>query len=161
MAENFNTFIQLVKHPVRFRMFLFLRLPAAFFSGVRVREISPASCTTVVPFKWFSQNPFRSTYFACLAMAAELSTGALALGHLYKRQPRVSMLVTAMEASFHRKAIGITSFTCSEGEKIFAAIADAIATGEGVTVNVSSTGVNSAGEPVATFHFQWSFKVKR
>jgi hypothetical protein len=35
-----------------------------------------------------SQNPFRSTYFACLSMAAEMSTGALALGIYIKENLR-------------------------------------------------------------------------
>ncbi|HMU57084.1 MAG TPA: thioesterase, partial [Chitinophagaceae bacterium] len=82
-----------MKHPATFRMFLLTKLPSAFFSGVRIRDLDDEKCTATVPFKWFSQNPFRSTYFACLSMAAEMSTGALALAHLYKSDPPVSMLV--------------------------------------------------------------------
>ena len=72
-----NQFIQTLKNPVLFRLYLFYKLPAAFFSGVRVREIDEQHCVVTVPYKWFSQNPFRSTYFACLAMAA----AAYVLGH--------------------------------------------------------------------------------
>ena len=57
--------------------FYFQKLPAAFFSGVRIKEVGETKCRVSVPYKWFTQNPFRSTYFACLAMAAEMSTGAL------------------------------------------------------------------------------------
>ena len=56
-------------------------------------------CITSVPYKWLTQNPFRSTYFASLAMAAEMSTGILALSNVYKRNPPFSMLVIKMEAS--------------------------------------------------------------
>ena len=104
MNTDLDQFIKMIKHPAKSRMFLFFKLPSAFFSGVRIREISGSACTVTVPYKWFSQNPFRSTYFACLAMAAELSTGALAMGHLYKRKQKVSMLVTGMNASFHKKS---------------------------------------------------------
>ena len=93
MSNHAADFIQLAKHPFKFRLFLFSKLPAAFFSGVRVREIDENKCVVSVPFKWLTQNPFRSTYFASLSMAAEMSTGALALAQIYKRSPPVSMLV--------------------------------------------------------------------
>ena len=93
MNEGTAAFIKLVKHPFKFRIFLLSRLPSAFFCGVRVREMDEQHCVVTVPYKWLSQNPFRSTYFACLSMAAEMSTGALSMAHSYKRQPPVSMLV--------------------------------------------------------------------
>lgn len=43
-------------------------------------------------------------------MAAEMSTGILALAHIHKRQPSVSMLVIKMEAHYHKKAVGPTLF---------------------------------------------------
>src|SRR5436190_24322650 len=89
-------FQQLVRHPVKFRMFLFSKLPSAFFSGVRVRSIDDNKTVVTVPYKWFSQNPFKSTYFACLAMAAEMSTGLLGLMHTYKRDQAISMLVVGL-----------------------------------------------------------------
>lgn len=142
-------------------MFLFLKLPSAFFAGVRVREFSPDRCTASVPYKWFSQNPFRSTYFACLAMAAELSTGALAMAHLVGRRPRVSMLVTSIRGDFRKKATGITSFTCEDGGSLRDAIAHAAERSEAVTISATSTGRNESGDIVAIFTIEWSFKVKR
>jgi hypothetical protein len=97
-------FIKTINHPFKFRLFLLTKLPSAYFAGVRVREASESRCVVTVPYKWFSRNPFRSTYFACLSMAAEMSTGALAMAHLYKRKPAVSMLVTKVESSYHKKA---------------------------------------------------------
>ena len=76
MNSSTHKFIQMIKHPVKFRMFLFWKLPAAFFSGVRIKEIDEERCVVTVPYKWLTQNPFRSTYFASLGMAAEMSTGA-------------------------------------------------------------------------------------
>ena len=83
MNPNTATFIKLMKHPVKFRIFLFTKLPAAYFAGVRVRELDEKKCMVTVPYKWLSQNPFRSTYFACLSMAAEMSTGALEIGRAH------------------------------------------------------------------------------
>jgi hypothetical protein len=160
MENNLQTFIKLMKHPVKFRMFLFSKLPSAFFAGVRLREMDARSCAVSIPYKWFSQNPFRSTYFACLGMAAEMSTGALAMAHLYKINPPVSMLVTAIEGSFLKKATDMTIFICEDGELIRETIAEAIASGQGKIVRAKSIGRNIAGEPVAEFYITWSFKKK-
>ena len=153
-------FIRLMKHPVKFRMFLFFKLPAAFFSGVRIKEIDESRSVVTVPYKWFSQNPFKSTYFACLAMAAELSTGVLALMHVHKRNPAVSMLVVKLEAVYFKKAVGISFFTCSSGDLIKATVEKAVATGEGQVITVASEGVNAKGEKIADFFITWSFKRK-
>ena len=104
MSPHTASFIKLMKHPVKFRMFLFSKLPAAFFAGLKVQEADAKHCVVTVPYKWFTKNPFRSTYFACLSMAAEMSTGALAMAHLYKIQPPVSMLVVKVESEYFKKA---------------------------------------------------------
>jgi len=155
-----DKFLQTIKHPVKFRLFLLSKLPSAFFSGVRVIDADEKKCTVKVPYKWFSQNPFKSTYFACLSMAAEMSTGILALAHIYKRQPAVSMLVLKVEGNFIKKATGITVFTCEEGAVIKRTIEDAIMSNEGKIVTARSYGRNDAGEVVADFAITWSFKVK-
>ena len=154
-------FIKLMKHPVKFRMFLFTKLPAAWFAGVRVREVDEKKCVVTVPYKWLSQNPFRSTYFACLSMAAEMSTGSLAMAYLYKLNPPVSMLVVKVDSEYFKKATGRTSFVCEDGELFQKAIEETIATGEARTVKAQSVGTNKEGEVVAEFYITWSFKAKR
>ena len=130
VASNREKFLQLIRHPVKFRMFLFNKLPSAFFSGVRVKTIDEHKAIVTVPYKWFSQNPFRSTYFACLAMAAEMSTGLLGLLHTHKRAPAISMLVVGLEAKYFKKATSVTTFTCEDGTAINNTIEEAISTGE-------------------------------
>jgi len=161
MESNFQSFANIVRHPFKFRFFLFSKLPSAWFSGVRVKSIEENKCEVTVPFKWFSQNPFRSTYFACLSMAAEMSTGALAMGYLYKNIPTVSMLVVKTEAEYFKKATGRTLFTCEDGTLIKKTIEEAIITGDSKSVIAKSVGRNSAGEVVAEFKITWSFKVKQ
>ncbi len=160
MNPNTQDFIKLMKHPVKFRMFLFTKLPAAYIAGVRVREVDEKKCVATVPYKWLSQNPFRSTYFACLSMAAELSTGALAMAHLYKINPPVSMLVVKVESEYFKKATGRTSFVCEDGELFQKTIEETIATGEPKTLRAKSVGANKEGEIVAEFYITWSFKAK-
>jgi len=160
MGSNFGLFAKQMVSPLKFRLFLLSKLPSAYFSGVRIKSIDENRCEVTVPFKWFSQNPFRSTYFACLSMAAEMSTGALALGHLYKRKPAVSMLVVKTEGEYFKKAIDKTTFVCEAGEEINKMIGEAVSTGEPRTVRAGSVGKNKAGEVVAEFYITWSFKVK-
>ncbi len=156
-----TAFISLMKHPLKFRLFLLTKLPSAYFAGVRVREVDEKKCVVTVPYKWFSKNPFRSTYFACLAMAAEMSTGALALTHLYKRKPAVSMLVVKVEGEYFKKAADTTRFVCVDGELIRQTIEDSIASGEAKSIRARSTGTNEKGELVAEFFITWSFKARK
>ncbi len=158
--SNAAQFLQLINSPIKFRLFLLSKLPAAFISGVRVRSADENKCVVTVPYKWLSQNPFKSTYFACLSMAAEMSTGVLAMAHIYKRNPPVSMLVLKVEGSFMKKAVGRTTFTCEEGQLIRQTIEDAIISNEGKMVTARSYGRNKDGEVVAEFSITWSFKAK-
>lgn len=161
MDADKDKFIKLVQHPVKFRLFLFFKLPSAFFSGVKVKHIDASKTMVTVPYKWFSQNPFKSTYFACLAMAAEMSTGLLGMMHTYKNSPAISMLVTGIEGNYFKKATGITTFSCEDGDVINNTIRDAVSSGEGKVIKAKSIGRNTEGELVAEFFITWSFKAKR
>ncbi|SFE36208.1 protein of unknown function [Chitinophaga sp. CF118] len=154
-------FIRFAQHSLKFSLYLLWKLPSAWLAGVRVKQLKEESCITVVPYRWLSQNPFRSTYFACLSMAAEMSTGLLAIMYTQAASPKqVSMLVTGMEATFLKKATGKTWFTCEDGVAISNAIDEAIMSGEGVTFTAVSTGKSQDGTVIATFAITWSFKAK-
>lgn len=153
-------FYRLVVHPLKFRFFLLAKLPAALLAGVKVREANNERCVASVPYKWLSRNPFRSTYFACLSMAGEMSTGVLAMGCLYKRKPAVSMLVVKVESEYFKKATGRTYFTCEDGALFEKAVEEAITSGAATSVRARSEGKNKAGDTVAVFYITWSFKAK-
>ena len=160
MNLSFNIFKQLITSPIKFRYFLFQKLPAAFFSGLRIHYFDSEKCVVRIKYSWFTMNPFKSVYFAVEAMAAEMCSGMLAFGQVYQRTPKVSMLVVKMEVAFVKKATGVILFTCEDGQMIQNAINDAIASGEGKTIVCKSIGTNSANEVVAEFNFTWSFKAK-
>ena len=153
-------FFALLNNRLKFRLFLLGKLPAAYFSGLRVVEANEPYCRISVPYGWLTQNPFRSAYFASLSMAAELSTGALVMAHIYGRKPAASMLLVAMDGQFYKKATGMTTFTCSEGLAIKAAVQKAYDSLQPQTFTVESVGDNSNGERVALFRFTWSVKVR-
>jgi hypothetical protein len=160
VEHNANAFFLLANNPFKFKFFLLSKLPAALIAGVKIAQCNEESCSVSVPYKWLTQNPFKSTYFASLSMAAEMSTGVLALAHIYKREPAVSMLVLKVDGNFLKKATGITIFTCEDGVMIRKTIEDAIFSNEGKTVTARSYGRNKANEIVAEFAVTWSFKVK-
>jgi hypothetical protein len=155
-----SSFNRLIKNPVKFKFFLLKNLPAAYFSGLRIVHIDAERCEVSVPFKWFTQNPFRSTYFACLSMAAEMSTGVLAMGAIYNQSEKVSMLIVSNNAIYHKKATSVTRFSCNDGKAIQDAIALAVSTGSPQTITCQSEGKDEQGNVIAAFTFTWSFKAR-
>ena len=152
-------FRRTISSPLKLRLFMLRSLPMAYLAGLRLREITPTRAVITVPFKYLTQNPFRSIYFACLSMAAEMASGILAMMNI-QGQGRVSMLVVGLEAEFTKKAVGLIAFTSEDGQRIAQAIADSRASGEGRTVVCTSTGVDEAGDTVAVFRITWSFRAK-
>jgi hypothetical protein len=160
MNPKFELFSKQITNPVKFRFFMLQRLPAALFAGLRIKSFTEQDAVITVRYKWFNQNPFRSMYFAVQSMAAEMSTGLLASGQVYERNPAVSMLVVGLEAQFLKKAVDTISFTCADGHAIANAVETAIRTGESVVFKAHSTGRNEAGEVVSEFWITWSFKIR-
>ena len=150
--------IKKLSNPFWFRFYLMLVLPAAFFSGLRIQSLSTGSAVVGIRYSWFTKNPFRSIYFAVLGMAAEMSTGVLALVHTQYRRPRISMLVIGMQASFHKKAVGKIRFECHDGHKVSQAIEKTVASKEGVTCETVSKGYDEKDRCVAEFTITWTFK---
>lgn len=144
----------------KFNLFLFFKLPAAFWCGVRLKSISDESCVATVKHRWFNQNPFKSMYFAVQAMAAELTTGALCVSKIKYSGVNISMLVATNNASFTKKATGRITFTCNDGAFINDAIQKTIETKLGQTVWMKSIGIDEKGDVVSEFNFEWTVKVK-
>ncbi len=160
MSANFKAFKAIITNPIKYQLFLLNKLPMAFLAGLKLLTLQEDTAVVSVRFKWLNQNPFRSMYFAVLAMAAELSTGILAVAQTYKSNPSVSMLVVKCEGEFYKKAVGNIIFTCVDGLKIATAIQETITTKQGVTITSTTVGKNEQDEVVANFIFTWSFKAK-
>jgi hypothetical protein len=158
--SNSDKFIKQVTTPFLFRLFMLKELPMLFLAGVTVKELSNRHAVTRLKYSYLTKNPFRSVYFACLAMAAELSSGAIAMMLVKNSGAKISMLVTGMRVDYTKKAVGMILFTCNEGDKIAEAIATTKQTGEGVMITVNSIGKDEAGDIVASFVFTWSFRRK-
>ena len=144
--------------PLLMRGFMLTKLPLALVAGLKVRELDRERCVVTVPYGWRTTNPFRSTYFAALSMAAEMSTGAAGLMATELAPQPVALLIVNLEASFGKKATALTAFTCEDGAKAFAAVAETLRTGEAATARLESVGRMPDGTEVARFVFTWSFK---
>jgi hypothetical protein len=153
-------FIRQVTNPFLFRLFCLKELPMLFLAGVTVKELSEEHAVTSIRYSYLTKNPFRSVYFACLGMVAELSAGVIAMLFVRDASPKVSMLVVGMKADFRKKATGRIFFSCRDGKKLADAIAETQRTGEGVTTEVKTQGKDEKGEVVAEFVITWSFKRK-
>ena len=156
---DLTVFLRLANTPWKMRLYLLRRLPGAWFMGMNVQHVDTQKAVVALPYRWRSQNPFRSIYFAAQCAAAELSTGMLVLAHLQEKPP-ASMLVTGFEAEFLKKADQKLLFTCNEGAEIAKVIAQAIESGEGQIFTATSTGTLPDGTVAARMKVTWSFKRK-
>jgi len=141
-----------------FRMYLLFNLPMGFLCGMRIRKLNEETCEVTVPYKWLNKNPFKSTFWAVLGMAAEMNGAAVILQYTYGHKPSISTLPVKCEAEFLKKATDTTTFTCNDSKMVKEKVEEAIRTGEGVTFNTTSNGLNKNGEIVCKFNFTWSIK---
>lgn len=145
-------------NPLVFWFAMLLKLPSAIFWKLRVKKLDQHSCEVTIPYFWRSQNPFKSIYFAALAGAAELSTGALCQMALAGKG-KFSMLVVDFRAEYFKKASTKITFSCEQGNELFELIGR-LNPGETSQLTMISTGKNTSGETVARFYVTWSFKRK-
>jgi hypothetical protein len=135
-------------------------MPIAWLSGLKMDNVTSDTASVFIKFRFLNQNPFKSMYFACQAMAAEMTTGLLAMGHIENHSENISMLVLDFQASFSKKAVGKVKFICSDGTIAQKAIQKAIETKLGVSCPMESKAYDSSGDCVSTYQIIWSFKVK-
>jgi len=72
----------------------------------------------------------------------------------------VSMLVVKVEGEYFKKAVGLSTFVCEDGQQIKTTIEQAVQTNEPKTFRARSLGKNEAGEVIAEFFITWSFKAR-
>ncbi|UXP30808.1 DUF4442 domain-containing protein [Reichenbachiella agarivorans] len=145
--------------PWKLRLFLLTKLPMGWLSGMKVTEINEQKAVTTVNHRWLNQNPFGSMYFAVQAMAAELSTGVLALTAVQGEKKKILAIIVENRAEFVKQAKERIYFSCTEGQKVLAAVDQAKRSKEPITVSLHVEGKTKNGTLVSVFHFSWNFKV--
>ena len=147
-----------VLNPWSFWLFQWQTLPLAAAAGLRLRTLDEARCTVFLPGGWRTQNPFRSTYFAAQAMAAEMSTGAPAMVLVGGAPVSVAMLVREVRGVFSQKIVGESLFGFADVAGMHAAVERAAASGDSEAFVARSVGTTADGKLAAEFDITWSFK---
>jgi hypothetical protein len=147
-----------VLSPLGFRLYLVSRLPLAFAAGLRIERLDESACVVRLPGGWRTQNPFRSTYFAAQAMAAEMASGAPAMVLVEGAAASTSMLVREFRAVFTKKVVGTSRFTFADVAGMRAAVERAAAGGEGETYVARTLGHAQDGVQAGEFEVTWSFR---
>lgn len=142
-------------NPVYFRLFLARRLPMGFLSGMRMQQIDDNLCEVTMRHRWLIQNPFRSTFWAVLGMAAEMTTGALLMAYTLNQSKRVSFILIGNEAEYFKKARGKMRFVCNASREIKKVIEQAMEDGEKHELQLPSKVYNSDNELIAEMSFTW------
>jgi len=153
-------FRKLATNRLLVKLFFLQKMPMGLLNGLRIVEIDEKHASVSVPYNYLTKNPFRSLYFAVQSMAAEMSSGAMAIAEIKAASRPVSMLVYDMQAKFTKKAQSRVLFTCNDGEAIRQAIRETLETGVGRTATITSIGIDQAGDKVSEFNFTWTFKAK-
>jgi hypothetical protein len=139
-------------------LWLWKTLPLAAFAGLRVVRLDEDGCSVRLPGGWRTQNPFRSTYFAAQAMAAEMSTGAPALVLTADVPASVAMLVVRLSATYAKKIVGESVFAFDDLAGMRTTVERAAASDEPQVFAARSVGRDAAGDVAAEFEITWSFK---
>jgi hypothetical protein len=156
--KNIRFVRRVMNNRLLFKVMIFFRVPLDFITGTRIKRLNEQSCEVSVPYRWLNKNPFRSTFWAVLGMAAEMSTGTLVMMYTYKLKPSVAIIVGHCTGEFTAKATDRTTFVCNDGKRIAATVKKAMQTGEPQEVVCRTTGYSQAGEEIARFTFTWKMK---
>jgi len=144
-----------------FRLFLLAKLPLAFAAGLRLERLDESGCETSLPGGWRTRNPFGSTYFAALSMAAEAASGAPALALVRGAPASVAVILREIHGVFQKRVVGRARFEFRDLAGLHAAVSQAAASEESVEYAAHVAGRGPDGEVAAEFRVVWSFKRRR
>jgi len=97
-------------------------------------------------------------YFAAMAMGAEMSTGLPAYVFLRRRGQSVSLLLSGMEAVYHKKAVGPVYFRFEGMQDLLASLETLQKSGDTCTAFLVSHCFNNQKQLMAEFRFTWTFR---
>lgn len=146
-----NAFLKLVS----------LRIPSLLFLGPRVLELDDAGCALRIPLGLRTRNHLGSLYVGVLCAGADLASGLNAAWLIFTRHRRVKLAFKDLHADFLKRADGDVVFRSRDGARVRAAVEQADASGERVTIPVEVVATvpdRYRDEPVARFTMGLSLK---
>jgi hypothetical protein len=141
-----------------FPVILLLKLPLAWMAGLRITYLDSGGCEIRMKHCFWNKNPFGSMYFAAMAMGAEMSTGLPAYAYLRRRSQNVSLLLSGMEAVFHKKAVGRIYFRFEGMKDLLGSLETLQKPGDTSTAILVSRCFSDQKQLMAEFRFTWTFK---
>lgn len=147
--------------PIKSRIGMFYMLPMGALAGLKVTHLDERACKVKVPYKFLNKNPFNTTYWAVLGMAAEMAGGAILLMYTKNAKVSVANFVVGCESKFVNRAVGVTTFITNDGLLIKEKVEEAIKTGEAITFDTTTIGYSEENKVIAEFVFTWSVKARK
>jgi hypothetical protein len=142
-------------NPVFFRGFMLKMLPMGFLSGMRIAQLDDELCEVRLTYSWLIKNPFRSTFWAVLGMAAEMSTGALLVSYTRNQPDRISFILIENEAKYYKKGRGKMRFICNYSAQVKQTVLQAMKDNEKHEIQLPVRVLNASGELIAEMSFTW------
>ena len=56
MTPNFAAFRALIMHPVKFWLYMLVKLPMGFLAGLKLTQLEPSRASVQVKYKWRGHN---------------------------------------------------------------------------------------------------------
>ena len=157
---KFSTIVQTNR---TLRVLGFFKIPLIFFCRPKVEEISDEKCVIKIPFRKRVKNHVNSMYIGALTIGADLASGFLAMRHVEKSGKKIVLIFKANHADYLKLVKGDAYFTCSDGDKVRAAVELAAESGErqNIPVKITVTVPDDLGnEPAAEYTLILSIKDK-
>lgn len=151
-----------LKNTAYVRLFGLLKVPLIWYIKPVVLTLDDEKTVIKVPFKRTNKNHLGSLYFGVLCTAADIAGGLTAMKHIEDSGHKVSLSFQDFKADFHKRAIGDTLFTNTQGKEIKEFVAQVIESGERMSmpVHIAATTEQFGDEPVATMTLTLSLKKK-
>ena len=126
-------------------------------SGMFIVHLDESKCQVVLKNRFWIKNPFGSVFWAVMAMAGEMSTGALV--YAWCSGHKIKFILTDMEGRFLKKVTGKSFYFCQSGQEVLRSIELLENPGDTNSVTLPVTAHDQAGQIVAEFQFTWSLKI--
>lgn len=147
--------------PIKSKIGMFYMLPMGALAGLKVTQLDDETCKVTAPYKFLNKNPFNTTYWAVLGMAAEMAGGAILLMYTKNAKVSVANFVIGSDSKFINRALGLTTFVTNDGLLIKEKVEEAIQTGKAVTFTTTSIGYDENDKIISEFIFTWSVKARK
>ena len=145
------------------RWFGLAKVPLLYACKPRVVQLDDTTAAVCIPLTRRTRNHYHSMYFGALSVGADCVGGILALNHIRLSGKPVALLFKDFHADFLKRPTDDVVFTCRDGLKVKALVAEAVASGQRVNtpLAIEATVPKVSDEVVARFTLTLSLRAER